>query len=165
MSMTRSLSLALVLFLAALAVPAAVLGPSGGAGGEEFTDAPPRGATLVEVRVRSASFIDGMQVVWNTPDGYREGPRHGGMGGATDTFKLDAGDHIVKMTGAHNGRFVTRLQFTTANGRTSRVYGEGGSGDAAFIYEAPEGHLIRGFHGRAGSFIDAIGIVMAKAPR
>lgn len=135
------------------------VGPSGGPGGQPFADEPgsARNARVTQVRVWSGKAVDSVQMSWMTADGERSGGRHGGTGGRMQVFDVDEGDAIVKMTG-RSGDLVDSIQFQTAKGKTSPVFGGGGGAD--FVYMAPEGFEIAGFFGRRGAGLDAIGVVI-----
>ena len=84
---------------------------------------------------------------------------HGGSGGAGQTFNLSDLEHIVRIDGRY-GSFVNSITITTDSGLTQTFGGTGGSAD--FTYQAPEGFEISGFAGRAGAFIDAIGVSLRR---
>lgn len=137
------------------------LGPAGGAGGAPFYDVcDPAG-----VVVRSGWWIDAVQLVCRD-GGY--GPHRGGYGGGEHVFYLEPGERILGIQGTHHGEaggYLYSLQLITDR-RLSPVYGNGGPigrrGYYAFRFDVPPGADFVGFHGRAGSFVDALGIVFRE---
>jgi hypothetical protein len=138
-------------------------GPSGVTGGVIFNDlnfvtpSTLDGRRVVELRVRSGDFIDAIQVVYQTSSGQIiETDRHGGPGGVADVFKFDPDEYIVEIKGKY-GAYVDSLEMKTSKGRIKRWGGNGGVVD--YIYIAPAGHIIQGFFGRSGAFVDNIGVI------
>lgn len=136
------------------------LGPSGGTGGQEFLDQPiPKDSKVIEVKVRSGSLIDAVQIVYESRNGRHELPKHGGDGGQLNVFPLDQNEYITGLSGRF-GSQVDSIRIHT-NLQTSPVYG-GAGGVAEYHYYAPENTEIIGFYGRSGSLIDAIGVVLRQ---
>jgi phage tail protein X len=95
---------------------------AGGSGGSVFSDRPPQGARLVEVRVRAGDAIDSIQAIYIGSDGRLiDGARHGGSGGNENTFRLDPGEYLTGLSGRF-GDTVDSLRLHT-NRRTSPLYG------------------------------------------
>lgn len=69
-------------------------------------------ARLVEVRVRSGSVIDAIQLVYSYGDHAFTTPWYGGSGGAESFFTLAPGELIVKIEG-RSGSLVDQVQFIT----------------------------------------------------
>lgn len=137
------------------------LGPSGGGGGNYYSDAQTGGRQLKEVRIRSGAFIDAIQTVYvNTIGQTFVSNRYGGGGGNLDIFTLAPGEYITRISGKY-GSFVDSLLIQTNKGRIKGWGGTGGS--ATYIYTVPPGSSIHGFFGRSGKFIDSVG-VMLKTP-
>jgi hypothetical protein len=135
-------------------------GPSGGYGGGAFTDPELllRQATVVGVAVRSGVYVDGIQLIYRTPDGrIRRLPWHGGRGGSYREFWLRPGEVLTGISG-RSGAFVDSLRFETSFGRRSPTYG-GRSGSTTYRFGVPQGYEISGFFGRSGVYIDALGIL------
>ena len=142
-------------------------GPSGGDGGNHFSDLRASGRyssddrKLVEIRIRSGAFIDGIQAVYENKIGQRvESPWHGGTGGNLSVFKLATDEYITRISGKY-GWYVDHIEIITNKGRHKRWGGTGGARN--FIYNAPPGSHIHGFGGHAGKFIDSIGVIF-KTP-
>lgn len=144
----------------------ASLGPSGGVGGQRFNDFKFLNETrgrLIEVRVRHGAFIDSVQTVYQKPDGSKvTSPRHGGGGGRLDVLRLASDEFIVRIEGKH-GNVVDSLEIWTNKKRKARFGGPGGAVD--YSYTAIRGSRIQGFKGRAGKFLDAIGVVLETRTR
>jgi hypothetical protein len=135
----------------------------GGGGGNQFSDLEglqhiPVGSTVYEVRIRAGAFVDSIQII------HRSGrnlihplSRHGGSGGNSYTFRLNSNIEYIEKIIVRYGRFVDSIQIKT-NLRFSPRYGGGGGGKPVPL-EDPGTEII-GFHGRSGSLIDAIGIIV-----
>jgi hypothetical protein len=134
------------------------LGPSGGPGGNYFSDYQTGGLQVTEVRVRSGAYIDAVQFVYKNGAGEEiVGQLHGGNGGVLSVFKLQQGEHITRITGKH-GDFVDSFQLVTNYGRTKGWGGAGGS--SHYTYSAPPGSSIYGLFGRSGVYVDAVGVIL-----
>jgi hypothetical protein len=139
------------------AVEVSTFGPSGGIGGEPLKAC---SVTLIEgvplriseVRVRSADYIDAIQLVYSNG---KVGPRQGGLGGKLSSFKLEPDETITIVSGRY-GHYVDSLAITTSKGRTQRWGGSGGT--VAYSYTAPAGMWVGDLTGRASQYFDAIGV-------
>jgi hypothetical protein len=150
----------------ALAQRDLLLGPSGGHEGNQFTYAIPSGARIAELRVHSGDWIDGLQIVYIAATGERvEMPPVGGSGGGLTSLQLGTTQYIRKIYGRY-GTYVDHLSIETEGSKAS---GEGagpdfdaggGGGGADYTYEVPPGMQIVGFYGRAGQYLDAIGVIV-----
>jgi len=134
---------------------------AGGRGGSPFADQDiPAGARIVEVRVGAGNWIDSIRAVYLLPNGgYSEGPRHGGGGGRTFSFRLDSDEYITGISGRY-GEYLDSIRIHT-NKRTSQKYG-GGGGDRDFRLDVPAGNQVMGFAGRSGDYVDAIGLTYTR---
>ena len=132
----------------------------GGTGGSPFVDSNvASGARVAEVRVYGGRYVDGLQFVYQLPDGSPlTGPRRGGDGGKLNTFKLEADEYITGFSGKY-GDLIDSLRIHT-NERTSPVYG-GTGGTRDYRIEVPAGNTGVALLGRAGRYVDAIGLVYA----
>jgi hypothetical protein len=137
---------------------------AGGRGGIPFNDMQvPSSARVAEIRVFSGDAVDSVQMVYALPgDRLTVGPRHGGTGGQMNTFRLDSDEYIIGISGRY-GIYVDSLTIHT-NKRTSPAYG-GGGGDRDYRIDVERGSQAIGFLGRAGDFIDAIGLTYIPLPR
>jgi hypothetical protein len=129
----------------------------GGSGGTEFSDPDlPAGARVREVRVFSGKYVDALQMVYILPDGRTaESVRHGGAGGGQNSFRLDSDEYITGIS-VRSGNYIDSIQIHT-NKRSSQAFGGGGGGGAVRI-DVPAGNQGVGFAGRAGDYLDAIGL-------
>jgi hypothetical protein len=135
------------------------LGPSGGTGGGNFFD-PEDNQRLARVTIASGDVIDAIQVTREASNGTLvDFDPHGGSGGAAQAFNLADREHIIRIDGRY-GSFVNSITISTDFGQMQTFGGTGGSAD--FTYQAPEGFEISGFAGRAGAFIDAIGVSLRR---
>lgn len=154
------------------------MGPSGGGGGAAYNDqgAIPPKPVVKYIEICHGDLIDGFGVEYEQG----KGPWHGGRGGRCeiwpeDGFRLNeqANDfeYITKITGTYGYNnvvgystvLIVGLQFHTNKKRSSKSFG--GTGGIPFIYDAPTGYQIVGFHGRAGHYIDAFGVILARVPK
>jgi len=137
-------------------------GPSGGKGGSVFVDSVIGGQKIAEVRIRSGTRIDSIQVVYRDAripgSGLSARPKHGGNGGSLAVFELSPDEHIVSIGGKY-GDCIDSLWIRTSKGRFQRWGGNGGSVD--FHYAAPDGWMISSFWGRSGTYLDSIGVQMS----
>jgi Jacalin-like lectin domain len=137
---------------------------AGGSGGHSFLDPEPEpGTRVVEAQVRSGEYVDSVQLVYMLRDGRTiTGPKHGGEGGALSVFHLDADEYLVGISG-HTGSYIDSIQFLT-NKRTSPLFG-GHGGGRDFHIDVPANAQVTGFTGRAGEYLDAIGLTFAPLRR
>jgi hypothetical protein len=133
---------------------------SGGRGGLDFEDVDiPSGSRVLEIRVFSGKFVDAIQMTYALPDG-RElmGPRHGGEGGRESIFHIDSDEYVTGLSGRY-GDYIDSLQIQT-NKRKSPLFG-GRGGEWEYRIDVPDGNQAVGFAGRAGKYVDSIGLVYA----
>jgi hypothetical protein len=133
-----------------------ILGPSGGEGGEGFTDEIYDIHETSDLYIWTGSVVEGVTLKRGEE---AVGYSHGTFKGTMHTFTLQQGEYITGISGKY-GRFVDSIQIHT-NRRVSPRYG-GPGGSAEYIYEAPNGWEVAGFCGRSGDVIDAIGVVLRK---
>lgn len=136
-------------------------GYSGGTGGEEYTDESVESTSSVtQVRIGAGTLIDSIQMVHKLKNGTtHEFPKHGGSGGDPHVVTLNDNEYITKISGKYGSR-VDSITIHTNTQDIGPFGGDGGSAD--YIYEAPDGYEIIGFHCRAGNRVDAIGVVYRK---
>ena len=135
----------------------------GGPHGTPFTDVAtvPVGQRVTQVGIRAGSRVDQVSLTLAGGASYV----HGGTGGTAQQLTLAAGEHLTSVTlnaGQKDGR--TRIfyaRFTTSTGRT---LAGGTSTSDTVTYTAPAGWQIAGFHGRAGSEVDKLGVVYTRVP-
>jgi hypothetical protein len=134
----------------------------GGRGGAPFADDVMLGARVSEVYVFSGDYVDAIQIEYILPDGRKVlGPRDGGLGGRQNTFRLDSDEYIVGLSVKY-GEYLDSLQIQT-NKRKSSAYG-GFGGSKISRVDVPSGNQAIGFIGRAGEFLDSIGLVYIPLP-
>ena len=129
----------------------------GGSGGVAFDDFS-IGIKDMEVKtivIRSGKMIDSIQVVYRVPGGKDESKvtdTHGGTGGMLHVLEIDVdnGEYVTDVFG-RSGRLVDKLWFLTNKGRVLGPVG----GDGGVLFH--ESCRLRGFFGRAGKMLDAIG--------
>lgn len=140
------------------------LGPSGGLGGNHFSDGQVCGEfssddrRLLELRIRSGTLIDAIKTVYvNVLNHKIESDQHGGTGGNLSTFTLAPDEYITRISGKH-GTLIDSLLVVTNKGRSKRWGGTGGTRN--FIYNAPPETCIHGFWGYSGTLLDSLGVII-----
>ncbi|MEU4695329.1 jacalin-like lectin [Actinoplanes sp. NPDC023714] len=122
----------------------------GGPHGSYFNDIDQVGA-VIQIGLRTGSRVDQVSI---------GALRHGGTGGTAKTLTLGSGEYVTSAhlcRGKHNSqtrifsaRFTTNLGNSIAGGTTTA--------DCA-TFTAPQDTYISGFHGRAGSEVDKLGVI------
>lgn len=131
----------------------------GGPGGTLFLDRPPAGVRVGAVAFGAGAWIDSVTVVYETPDGRRyRSPRHGGATGDPCVIPIAPDERILGIRGRY-GTFIESVQFITTKGLSRICGGPGGAGN--YRIDVPPNHTFVGFAGRAGSYVDAIGLALA----
>lgn len=143
--------------------PLFAMGPSGGPGGTPFSDAPaPKGFRIAQLVIAGGDAIDSIQMslVGSKVINF---PKRGGFGGVPKTVVFANGEFIksidgrtVNFAGEH---IVGGLNIVT--NKRKLKFGTLTAGPV-FRYVAPTGHEIITFNGRAGFFLDAIGVNIRK---
>lgn len=143
-----------VLGLIALLQPMESTLEVGGRGGSVFNDSPKEGWRLKRIVIHHGNVVDGIQCVWQCPDGsFVTGKHHGGLGGRKSVIELQEGEYVTEVSGTE-GNVVDSLCITTNHNK----YGPyGGNGGKSFSLQ-PRGGIVTGFYGRSGNLLDAIGI-------
>lgn len=137
-------------------------GPSGGPGGSAFSDWPLANEVISEIKVRHGAAIDSLETIYkNVVTGsYRSGGHHGGWGGSESSVHLAAEEYVNRIWGYYDyfGSIVVvrKLGFRTSSGRWFGDYGV--TSGAYFQYDIPPGTPLRGFKGRSGALLDAVGV-------
>lgn len=143
------------IFMVAEAVPIKI-GAWGGDGGTEFdvTEPPKR---LESMTVRAGDSVDSIGFSYVDEEGQKHsvGP-FGGTGGQPTTIEFAAEEYVRKFSGTIFRSFVASLEIET-NIKTYGPYGKAHN-DYPFSIPLPENVSIVGFFGRAGKFLDAIGV-------
>ena len=135
----------------------------GGAGGLDFGDyVLPRGSRIASVYVHAGDYVDGLQFEYETPDGHLGLlPYLGGTGGDRHQIALDPGENLTALSG-FCAEFVDALQIHTTR-RSSEVFG--GASGIPFHFAFGKSHEFAGIFGRAGSYLDAIGVLIQNRRR
>ncbi|GLS27549.1 jacalin-like lectin [Marinibactrum halimedae] len=139
---------------------------SGGPHGDDFDDfynvqallEAGRSAQPVRVEVRAGRRVDSIQFHY---DNY-SAPRHGGSGGSSRGFTLNPGQ-TIKEIHAYNGQRSNRtrvfgLKFVLNDGTEYGPYGS--TTNDVTILGGENGADIVGLHGRSGSELDRLGVVL-----
>ena len=136
---------------------------AGGTGGTAFTDTAPAENALMGLQVRSGSYIDALQPVYQNSFGSdiveTYGLWHGGTGGGASSLQCPQGYLVTGLTGTADS-YVDSLSIvcTPANGQgstwTSPSAGTGASN--FFTITCPANKFATRVLGRAGSYIDQL---------
>ena len=137
----------------------------GGEAGTPFQDRA-RGR-LAKVTVRAGSWVDSATCTWLDARGWEDpGSVRGGTGGEPQVLTLEPGESLVQVAGIIRGdgdeAVVGSLTFKTTR-RTVGPFGETTEG-RKFTLDAPEGREICGLRGRAGDYLNAVGILCRPIP-
>ena len=149
-------------------------GPSGGTGGASFNDnnaiaSLPAGPFPIQLFIRHGSYIDEIVGVYQSGQPAALTLFHGGTGGTQNVVNFGRCEHIDQISGSY-GSYVDHMNIlTTTSPRfggtpTQNLSFGGGGGSVHYVYDAPDGYAIVGFLGRSGSYIDAIGVLIAALP-
>ncbi len=132
-----------------------------GTGGEPFgRQVIPRGAFVRRIFVHADGFIDGIQIEYVSETGCAgQLPYAGGLGGRRQVFELPDRARVLGFS-VGGTDFLESLQIHTSKG-TSRVFGRQ-EGERAFV-GVERGCEFRGVFGRAGWYLDALGMVTVPA--
>ncbi|MDJ0509755.1 MAG: MAC/perforin domain-containing protein [Crocosphaera sp.] len=139
----------------------------GGNGGSHFSDANQitEQTKVTSVKVRMGVFVDQISITLNSGDSLK----HGGDGGDEKILTLATDEYISSVTVTvintsffdqpvgFSGRFLSSIEIKT-NKNNSLLAGQPDD-LSQIVIKAPEQHQIVGFHGRAGSFLDQLGVV------
>jgi hypothetical protein len=162
---------------AALAVPARADDLLGGEGGSAFGPVNcPRGQGVVGIFGRSGNVIDTLQIICGKADGSadfvdprRIGPSDGGSPVSAVCPPLGVAQSIQVNVREHHGAIVVSQVTLTCTLKSQESLGRvtlgGGGGEDAGSSACPVNTVVAGFEGRAGSFIDAIGITTCRHVR
>ena len=114
---------------------------------------------IVGMRIRAEDrVVNSIQVTYRLRDGSNyTAPMHGQTGGTEYSFTLADGENLIRMEGEYNQRITTGVvDSLTFYSNMNNVYGPyGTTGQIQFSFIATK---FVAFFGRAGSFIDAIGV-------
>ena len=138
----------------------------GDEGGKAFQDQAK--GRLARVVVRGGWWVDSVACTWADADGEEDdGPTRGGEGGTERVLTLRPGESLVRVSGVIRAdgdrgvrvgqEVIGSLTFKTTR-RTIGPFGETTEG-RKFTLDAPAGQEICGFRGRAGQYLNALGIV------
>jgi hypothetical protein len=135
----------------------------GGPGGKDFvTPRVPRGGRLVRIQVNAGTYVDGISFSYTDAEGKEYTEKFGGPGGTKqEPYTIPEGVELIGIDGDY-GRNIDRIRFLFSDGSKTQYYG-GPAGPNNFENRLPKkggryvGKTI-GFHGRAGKYIDAIGL-------
>ncbi|KAK2640083.1 hypothetical protein Ddye_027878 [Dipteronia dyeriana] len=142
------------------------LGPWGGAGGAGWDFNPGADSSITDIQIGHGEVVDHLFIKsLNRKTGQIESGTHGGSGGANSLISINRPEeHITSISGTtkYFGGHVVIESLTFQTNKT--VYGPYGltTGDA-FGIPIEFGEVV-GFFGRAGLYIDAIGVYVKPSP-
>jgi YVTN family beta-propeller protein len=125
-----------------------------------FADPVVAGQKLTGVIVRAGWWLDSIQGL-ASPSNL---PSHGGTGGNAVTVTWPATEYLVRIYGkVGSGGVISVLNFVTNTGRVLGPYGtgQGQTSTTAFDYTVPAGNRVVGFAGKAGAYLNALGVIYA----
>ncbi|KAK2636760.1 hypothetical protein Ddye_031552 [Dipteronia dyeriana] len=142
------------------------LGPWGGPGGVAWDYNPGSDSSIVEIVISHGDVVDSVAFKsFNSATGQTvSSGRHGGNGGVSDTISIDgSGEYLNLISGTTLDYFgnvvVESLTFHT----NLTTYGPFGlTTGSAFEIPMENGKIV-GFFGRAGDFLDALGIYVTPS--
>ncbi|KAK3008753.1 hypothetical protein RJ639_015312 [Escallonia herrerae] len=136
-------------------------GPWGGEGGREWNYEP--SGAITKIVIGHGRIIDSIMFKGKNDDGLEEySPKFGGHGGGTTQIGFDnPSEYLTEISltygtirGVVDYTSITSLRFIT----NVKAYGPFGSETGTFASFPSRDGVIAGFHGRASSTLDAIGI-------
>ncbi|CAL9778607.1 unnamed protein product [Musa acuminata subsp. burmannicoides] len=133
------------------------VGTWGGNGGSEWDMGP--AYRIDSIKINAGDIIDAIEITF-TRYGLTETQHYGGTGGEPHEIAFEDGEYIMSMEGHvvdyYGLTIIGKLTLTT----NRRTFGPFGAYERTpFSIPVAEGK-IAGFFGRAGSFIDAIGVYL-----
>lgn len=147
-------------------------GPSGGGGGKDFELKPPPNLPIIRIDVYHGLYVDKLLVSYGTGVGPVIQFVVGGDDNDNqnhDLFTLSPDERLTGIDGEtggadDDGPYVGDIRFTVTNIKTSQKRQSPSFGGVSlpaegFFYTAPVGAEVISFFGKAGKYIDAIGIV------
>jgi len=129
-------------------------GPWGGPGGVSFSDPAVAGAQIQSIYMTWGSYVESVQM--NMATGAL--PVHGGSGPKTTSIGFSTGEYLTGITGQY-GLYLDAVSFIT-NKKTYGPFGLPKAGLSSFSFNLAPGQTTIGFCGRAGKYIDALGIIV-----
>tara|TARA_R110002096_G_scaffold135954_3_gene288233 strand:+ start:7118 stop:7648 length:531 start_codon:yes stop_codon:yes gene_type:complete len=132
---------------------------AGGAGGQIFgAYLIPKGTRLSSIYIHAGDVIDGLQL--ETMDRTETPgllPFVGGVGGNRIQYRLGERDKLIGITG-RSGKHINSIQFHTTR-ESSPLFGcDKGT---PFVLKVDQSGEFKGIYGRAGWFLDSIGLIQA----
>jgi endonuclease/exonuclease/phosphatase family metal-dependent hydrolase len=114
---------------------------------------------VTQIGIRSEDRVD--QVNLSLSDGTTF--THGGTGGTAQSLTMEAGEYISEVT-LNSGKEDdhTRIFYISFMTNQGRSLSGGSTTDTTQTFTAPEGWQIVGFHGRAGTELDKLGVIYAR---
>ncbi|PHT28375.1 hypothetical protein CQW23_32054 [Capsicum baccatum] len=139
----------------------------GGNGGDEWSYK--LKSPIKEILINHGQIIDSITFrTINNEQNIIDSPRFGGNGGRRDKVTIEAAplEYLrgIKGTyGNYGGKMVIKsLSFVTNGKNIYGPFGNKGGDGIPFSLVMKEGGAIVGFHGRCGSYLDAVGVYLQK---
>ncbi|MGW3664354.1 jacalin-like lectin [Streptomyces sp. NPDC005141] len=133
----------------------------GGPHGDYFTDIAkvPAGARATVVSLSSGTRVDRMGLTLSDGTTFA----HGGTGGTAASLALGSGEYVTSVQlcrGVKDGH--TRIFYAKFTTNLGRGLAGGTTTSDCVTRTAPTGRQIAGFHGRAGTEVDKIGVIYTR---
>lgn len=136
------------------------INPVGGNGGGDFALETPN--MIKSIEIRHGGWIDAIAIT--DYDGNQKHTGGGGGGGQASVFTLEDGEYLTEVSGKY-GDFIGQITLKTNKGKTATYGAAGGNtGSNNFNWEAGSGKAIIGFYGKAGGYIDSLGVMVSDIP-
>jgi spore coat protein A, manganese oxidase len=130
----------------------------GGVGGIEFTDPITKNQRLTGISLRTGDWVTAIHGLTDVSTL----PVHGGITGEELQLNWPANEQIVRIYGTY-ADYIKTISFVTNTGRVLGPYGKHTAQHPLHEFDitVPEGQVIVGFKGRAGAYLNALGVVYA----
>ncbi len=137
--------------------------PVGGEGGVSFNDVSqlPAIPVVSQLHLRSGNRVDQIGLQLNTGQSFS----HGGSGGNLASLQLAPGEYLQGVTlcqGSRNGSM--RVFYVRMQTNLGRALSGGSQTNHCSAFQAPVGWQISGWHGRAETELDKLGVIYSPAP-
>ena len=143
----------------------------GGPGGNDFADNPPFNIRIKRITIYGSALSTGIRTTWEMRMGAinpeRSSAIHGGTRTDSQTLRLRDGEYVTSVSGYYRkfqnttSPIITKLKIET-NAAQMIQFGIQEEGAIPFHFIIPADSMLVGFKGRAGTLINAIGVVVRR---
>ncbi|TXG56070.1 hypothetical protein EZV62_017383 [Acer yangbiense] len=121
-------------------------------------------AVIIEILIGHGDVVDWVAFkVFNADGRTVSSGRHGGSGGKTEKITMVPGEILTSISGTTTEYFTNVIVESLTFHTTERVYGPYGLTNGSPFNIPMENGEIVGFYGKAGDFVDSIGIYVKPA--